>query len=36
MLWYAFFLVAVQVHAAELYFARVLIRAWAPKTRKTQ
>jgi hypothetical protein len=35
LLWYIFFILALQVHAFELYFARVLVGAWLPK-RKTQ
>jgi hypothetical protein len=34
-LWYVFFLLTMQAHAFELYFAGVLIKAWMPK-KKTQ
>jgi hypothetical protein len=30
-LWYVFFLLTMQAHAFELYFAGVLIKAWVPK-----
>ncbi len=35
LLWYAFFVVALQVHCFEIYFAKTLIKAWSPR-RKTQ
>ena len=31
VLWYIFFLLTMQAHAFELYFAGVLIKAWRPK-----
>jgi len=31
MLWYGFFLLALQAHSMQLYFSNVLVAAWQPK-----
>lgn len=31
MLWYVFFLIALQVHGMEIFFAHTLTKAWQPK-----